>query len=60
VSRYIILLLWKKVIARGQRRFWDPLIIASASQAYAEKIVTEELSRVRIIEGILIENPFVK
>jgi predicted nucleic acid-binding protein len=39
--------------------FWDALIVASASNAEAEKILTEDLNHGQQIEGILIENPFV-
>ena len=38
--------------------FWDALIIAAASRAKADKILTEDLSHGQKIEGILIENPF--
>ena len=38
--------------------FWDALIVAAASNAKAEKILTEDLNHGQIIEGILIENPF--
>jgi len=39
--------------------FWDALIGASARNAKAEKILTEDLNHGQQIEGILIENPFV-
>jgi predicted nucleic acid-binding protein len=38
--------------------FWDSLIIATASQSEAGKILTEDLNDGQIIEGVLIENPF--
>lgn len=38
--------------------FWDSLIIATACQAKAKKVLTEDLNPGQIIEGILIENPF--
>jgi predicted nucleic acid-binding protein len=38
--------------------FWDGLIISAASQAAAAKILTEDLQSGLIIEGILLENPF--
>jgi predicted nucleic acid-binding protein len=38
--------------------FWDSLIIATASQSKAGKILTEDLNHGQIIEGVLIENPF--
>ena len=37
--------------------FWDALIIASAIQGRAVKILTEDLNHGQVIEGILIENP---
>ena len=38
--------------------FWDSLIIAAACNAKAEKILTEDMNHGQIIEGVLIENPF--
>jgi predicted nucleic acid-binding protein len=40
--------------------FWDALIVAAALKAGATKILTEDLRSGQMIEGILIENPFVK
>jgi len=40
--------------------FWDALIVAAASKANVSKILTEDLQAGRLIEGILIENPFLK
>ena len=44
---------------RHMLSFWDALIVASARNADAEKILTEDLNHGQQIEGILIENPFV-
>ena len=44
---------------RHMLSFWDALIVASARNAEAEKILTEDLNHGQRIEGILIENPFV-
>ena len=44
---------------RHMLSFWDALIVASARNAEAEKILTEDLNHGQQIEGILIENPFV-
>ena len=38
--------------------FWDSLIIATACQGKAKKLLTEDLNPGQFIEGILIENPF--
>ncbi|MEA3486455.1 MAG: PIN domain-containing protein [Thermodesulfobacteriota bacterium] len=38
--------------------FWDALILAAASRARVDKILTEDLNHGQKIEGILIENPF--
>ena len=43
---------------RHMLSFWDALIVASARNAEAEKILTEDLNHGQRIEGILIENPF--
>jgi predicted nucleic acid-binding protein len=40
--------------------FWDALIVAAASKANVSKILTEDLQAGRLIEGILIENPFLQ
>ena len=40
--------------------FWDSLIIATASQSEAVKILTEDLNHGQTIEGVLIENLFLK
>ncbi|MBN1381624.1 MAG: PIN domain-containing protein [Deltaproteobacteria bacterium] len=40
--------------------FWDALIIAAALRMDAKKIITEDLNHGQIIEGIRIENPFIK
>jgi len=47
-----------EVEERHQLSFWDSLIIASAYNAKADKILTEDMNHGQIIEGILIENPF--
>jgi len=39
--------------------FWDALIIAAASRAKVSKVLTEDLNHGQIIEGMLIENPFI-
>jgi predicted nucleic acid-binding protein len=38
--------------------FWDALIVTAALKGKASKIVTEDLQGGRVIEGVLIENPF--
>jgi predicted nucleic acid-binding protein len=43
---------------RNLLSFWDALIVASASKAGADRILSEDLNHGQIIEGILIENPF--
>jgi len=40
--------------------FWDSLIVSAASEAKAEKIFTENWIHGQMIEGMLIENPFIK
>ena len=39
--------------------FWDALIVSAAYSQNVPTILTEDLSHGQIIEGILIENPFV-
>ncbi len=43
---------------RHQLSFWDSMILAAASNARVEKIITEDLNHGQIMEGIIIENPF--
>lgn len=38
--------------------FWDALILASAAQAGADRVLTEDMQDGRIIGGVAIENPF--
>jgi predicted nucleic acid-binding protein len=37
--------------------FWNALVVASASQASADRILREDLNNDQFIEGIRIENP---
>ena len=52
------ILLASEIEERYVLSFWDSLIIATASQSNAEKILTEDLNHGQVIEGVLIENPF--
>ncbi|MGA8367207.1 MAG: PIN domain-containing protein [Candidatus Acidiferrales bacterium] len=40
--------------------FWDALIVSSAAKYGATRILSEDLSAGRRIDGILIENPFAR
>jgi predicted nucleic acid-binding protein len=40
--------------------FWDALICASAAKAGAERILSEDLNAGQVIDGIRIENPFIR
>jgi len=51
-------LLASEIGERNLLSFWDALIVASASKAGADRILSEDLNHGQIIEGILIENPF--
>jgi len=39
--------------------FWDALIVAAASSKNVAVILTEDLNHGQLIEGVLIQNPFV-
>lgn len=52
------ILLASEIGERHALSFWDSLIIAAASNAKADKILTEDLNHGQMIEGIQIENPF--
>ena len=42
----------------AQLSFWDALIVASAAEAGAATLLTEDLSHGQIIAGVRVENPF--
>lgn len=42
---------------RHRLSFWDSLIVAAASEADADKILTEDLNHNQVLEGIKIFNP---
>jgi predicted nucleic acid-binding protein len=44
----------------AQISIWDALIVAAASLAQCERILTEDLADGQIIRGVRIENPFRK
>jgi predicted nucleic acid-binding protein len=52
------ILLASEIEERHHLSFWDAMILAAARNAEAEKILTEDLNPGQIVEGILIENPF--
>lgn len=43
----------------NQISFWDSLIIMAAESSKCEKVYTEDLNNKQIINGIIIENPFI-
>ncbi|MCU7892030.1 MAG: PIN domain-containing protein [Candidatus Thiodiazotropha sp. (ex Ustalcina ferruginea)] len=43
---------------RHKISFWDAMIVVSAIQSGAIKILTEDLNHGQLIEGVLVENPF--
>lgn len=47
-----------EIQARYQLSFWDAMIMAAASEGRAEKVLTEDLNHGQLIEGVMIENPF--
>ena len=54
------ILLASEIEERYLLSFWDALIVAAARNAKADKILTEDLKHGQRLEGILIENPFIK
>jgi predicted nucleic acid-binding protein len=44
---------------RHKISFWDAMIVVAAIQSGAMKILSEDLNHGQLIEGVLIENPFV-
>ena len=53
-----VVLLASEIGERNLLSFWDALIVASASRAGADRILSEDLNHGQVLEGILIENPF--
>jgi len=53
-----VVLLASEIEERYRLSFWDALIVASASRAGADRILSEDLNHGQVIEGIRIENPF--
>lgn len=49
-----------EIAERHGLSFWDALIVASAHEAGASTILTEDLQPGRRIEGVSIENPFLE
>jgi len=50
-------------VARSRRErlsFWDALIVESAVAGRAGRLLTEDLQHGRVIDGVRIENPFLK
>jgi len=43
-----------------QLSFWDGLIVAAAYSKNAATILTEDMNHGQVVEGIRIENPFLK
>jgi predicted nucleic acid-binding protein len=60
VNKPDTILLASEIEERYLLSFWDSLIVAAARNAKADKILTEDLKHGQRLEGILIENPFIK
>jgi predicted nucleic acid-binding protein len=52
------ILMASEIEERHVLSFWDSLIIAAACQSNAGKILTEDMNHSQVIEGVLIQNPF--
>ncbi|HOD35379.1 MAG TPA: PIN domain-containing protein [Syntrophales bacterium] len=50
------ILLASEIEERNRLSFWNAMIVASASRAGAEKILTEDFSHGQVLKGMLIEN----
>jgi predicted nucleic acid-binding protein len=60
VNRPDTILLASEIEERHLLSFWDSLIVAAARNAKADKILTEDFKHGQKLEGMFIENPFVK
>ena len=54
------ILLASEIEERYLLSFWDSLIVAAARNGKAEKILTEDFQHGQRLEGMVIENPFIK
>ena len=54
----VTLLAASEIEERHQLSFWDALVVAAASNAKADRLITEDLNHGQTIEGIMIHNPF--
>lgn len=54
------ILLASEIEERYLLSFWDSLIVAAARNGKAEKILTVDFQHGQRLEGIVIENPFIK
>ena len=54
------ILLASEIEERYLLSFWDSLIVAAARNGKADKILTEDFQHGQRLEGIVMENPFIK
>lgn len=47
-----------KISDASQLSYWDGLIVASASAAGCERLLSEDLNDGQLIDGVRVENPF--
>jgi predicted nucleic acid-binding protein len=40
--------------------YWDALIVGAAASAGCRRVLTEDLNHGQIIDGVRVENPFIK
>lgn len=48
-----------EIEGKNMLSFWDALIVAAAVRLHASKIITEDFNHGQVVEGVLIENPFI-
>ena len=58
ILRPVTVIAASEIEERYQLSFWDALIVAAATQAGAEVLLTEDFNSGQIIEGVRIQNPF--
>lgn len=56
----VIVLYAGEIADNYQLSFWDGLIVAAAYSKNAAMILTEDMNHGQVVEGIRIENPFLK
>ncbi len=48
-----------QVSVKNKLSYWDALIVTAAVKAGCREIITEDMNHAQVIEGVMLQNPFV-